>query len=512
MVERQPLIKEYWPRYRRRMILVTILMQIIITVVITCALLIAGVEPHRLQFILMVVAIVGTTVGANLLLLLTVTLLPLRDLSAALTHVSDEPNDIQPPNPNATNYERAGFSPLLKLIYQLAADRASPESKDGAPQTANSLLDDAMHHSSASIIILDEKGTILYASPNAPVKTTPTNGQKLSLLIDQDDSFESWLGDSVTRLVHANKSWLRVADKVMGEQDRRMFDISANYEKGSKAPVVLVCFDRTELYQPEDEQLDFISFAAHELRGPVTVIHGYLDILSQELPQTPDFDETRLLLSRLIVSSNRLGGYISNILNAARYDRRHLKVKLSERHMADVYRSINDDMSLRASTQNRLLSVDIPTNLPTVAVDTSSIGEVLSNLIDNALKYSNEGGSVSVRSYEDDGFVRTDVQDNGIGMPANVVGNLFHKFYRSHRSRETVAGTGIGLYITKAIVESHGGTIEVKSEEGKGSLFSFTVPIYATVAEKLKAGDNTNESLIRSGTNGWIKNHAKYRG
>lgn len=509
MVEPETMIRDYWPRYRRRMIIITILMQTIITLIVALSLTIAGFSPSSLEFALIITATLSASIGANLLLLLSITLLPLRDLTAALTHVSGEPNDVRPPNQNAAHYQRDGFSPLLKLIYKLAVDGDKPaETK----RPGGSLLDEAMRHSSASIIILDEKAQILYASKTAPIREDKEGKAKLALIFEDDVDFDMWLGDSVTRLVHSNTSWLRVADKIIGEEDRRVFDVSANYEKGSKAPVVLVCFDRTDLYQPEDEQLDFISFAAHELRGPVTVIHGYLDVLSQELPTTPDFDETRILLSRLIVSSNRLSGYISNILNASRFDRRHLKVQLSEYRFCDVYDSIRDDMSLRASTQNRLLAIDIPDTLPTAAVDPSSLSEVLSNLIDNALKYSNEGGSVTVRSYVDGGFIRTDVIDNGIGMPANVMSNLFHKFYRSHRSREAISGTGIGLYITKAIIESHGGTIEVKSEEGKGSVFSFTTPIYATVAEKLRTGDNTNESLIRSGSNGWIKNHAKYRG
>ncbi len=509
MVEHEPMIRDYWPRYRRRVISITILMQIAITLIVGLSLMVVGFSPASLEFALILTATLTAGLSANLLLILSVVLLPFRDLTAALTHVSGEPNDVRPPNQNAAHYQRDGFSPLLKLVYKLAVDKAEPV--HAAPQ-GGSLLDQAMSYSSASIIILDEKGTILYASAKAPVREAKDGEQKLALLFEEEIDFDMWLQDSVHRLVHSNKTWLRIADKIASEPGRRVFDISASYEKGNKAPVVLVCFDRTDVYQPEDDQLDFISFAAHELRGPVTVIHGYLDILSQELPTTPDFDETRLLLSRLIVSSNRLSGYISNVLNASRFDRRHLKVQLSEHSLGDVYDSIRDDMSLRASTQNRLLSVAIPADLPTVAADPSSLSEVFSNLIDNALKYSNEGGSVTVRSYVDRAFVRTDIIDNGIGMPANVVGNLFHKFYRSHRSRETVSGTGIGLYITKAIVESHGGTIEVKSEEGKGSLFSFTTPIYASVAEKLRSGHNTNEGLIRSGSEGWIKNHAKYRG
>jgi two-component system phosphate regulon sensor histidine kinase PhoR/two-component system sensor histidine kinase VicK len=241
------------------------------------------------------------------------------------------------------------------------------------------------------------------------------------------------------------------------------------------------------------------------------VIRGYLDVLGDEVgPQLED-DQIELL-KRLTVSANRLSGYVNNILNAARYDRRHLSVHLREESIPDIYESINDDMQLRAASQNRLLSVKFPDDLPAIAADRSSISEVLSNLIDNALKYSNEGGLVQVGAHTTQDSVIISVQDYGIGMPGNVVSNLFHKFYRSHRSRETVAGTGIGLYICKAIVESHGGKIGVRSVEGEGSTFEFSLPIYSTVAEKLKADNNSNESLISRDGGSWIKNHSMFRG
>lgn len=136
---------------------------------------------------------------------------------------------------------------------------------------------------------------------------------------------------------------------------------------------------------------------------------------------------------------------------------------------------------------------------------------MLGNLIDNAIKYSNEGGLVHVTAQQVPGFIEISVIDRGIGMPSSVLPNLFHKFYRSHRSRETVAGTGIGLYICKAIVSSHGGIITARSVENEGSTFSFTLPIYDTVADKLRAGNNSNASLIEHGS-GWIRNHSLYRG
>ena len=284
----------------------------------------------------------------------------------------------------------------------------------------------------------------------------------------------------------------------------------ASFEKGAAAETVIFLIDKSKGYLPEEEDLNFISFAAHELRGPITVIRGYLDIINEEFAGRLQGDE-RQLLDRLVVSSNRLSSYIDNILNVARYDRHHLKVYLLEDTVANIYASIADDMQLRASTQHRLLNVNIPNDLPTVAADHGSIGEVIGNLIDNAIKYSFEGGSVTVSAEQKGDFVEVSVADNGIGMPANVVDNLFHKFYRSHRSREAVAGTGIGLYICKAFVESHGGSIIARSRENEGSVFSFTLPIYATVKDKLLEDGQLNNQLIRKG-GGWIKNHAMYKG
>ena len=168
-------------------------------------------------------------------------------------------------------------------------------------------------------------------------------------------------------------------------------------------------------------------------------------------------------------------------------------------------------MQMRAGAQNRLLSVAIPTDLPTIPADSASLSEVMANLIDNAIKYSNEGGAINVTAAAKGDMVELSIEDHGIGMPGSVVSNLFQKFYRSHRSRETVAGTGIGLYISKAIVESHGGTIGVRSEEGRGSTFIVSLPTFASVADKLKSGDNSNKDLIGQGDS-FIKNHSMYRG
>jgi signal transduction histidine kinase len=507
-VEKPQMIKEYWPRFRRRGLWITILMQTATTLAIGCILMLSGVEMPPSIFGIILFTIFTTSIGVNILLFNLLST-PLKDITSALTHASGEPTVVTPPNPNAQRFERDGFKPLLQLIYTLASD-----DKEAVEPVTKSAIDlkTALDNTATGFVILDTSKKVLYANDKAPVHTDPDGVVIVDLIFDDnDDTLDSWLKDCEENAVHAEHSWQRVSNKITGEEDRKIYDVVASYQKGSSAEVVLTLFERTDVYLPEDEDLDFIAFAAHELRGPITVIRGYLDVLSDELDQTLDQDQVELM-KRLVVSANRLSSYVNNILNASRYDRRHLKVHLREESISDIYSSIDDDMQLRASSQNRMLSVHFPDNLPTIAADRASISEVLSNLIDNAIKYSNEGGIVNVTASSDEGFVKVSVEDRGIGMPGSVVSNLFHKFYRSHRSRETVAGTGIGLYICKAIVESHGGKISVRSTEGEGSTFEFILPIYSTVAEKLQSNNNSNEGLIDHDESGWIKNHAMYRG
>ncbi len=502
-------VRSYWQLYRQRSLFLIISMQIITALVVALALAIVGlVHIDDLGFIVLMIAIVASSIGINVLVF-SITSEPLHMLANALTHVAGEQTTTTPPNPNATRYEKNGLKPLLQLIYELSSNQQ--EVKANEKEEAETLdFSTILNETSTAIIFMDTDGKVVYANKAAPVKVTADGGMELDIVIDNDPSVVEWLKDLNETNIHAERTWKRIANKLPGGEDRRLFDMVASYQNGSEIPVVLTLIERTDDYLPEDNELDFISFAAHELRGPITVIRGYLDTLHEELKPGLE-DEQIELFNRLTVSANRLSSYVNNILNAAKFDRRHLRVYLNEEKVSDIYQTIGDDMRLRAATQQRNLTVDIPTSLPTVAADKASIGEVIGNLVDNAIKYSNEGGTVALSARAVGDTVEVSVSDQGIGMPGNVVSNLFAKFYRSHRSRETVAGTGIGLYICKAIVESHGGEISVRSVEGEGSTFSFTLPIYATVAEKLKASHNSNEELIQH-HDGWIKNHGSFRG
>lgn len=508
-----PRIQDYWPRFQQRSVWLILGMQFVATALVGIALLGANVfDMGDPVFWIVMLATSAAAIGVNLMVFWLISE-PMKALSVAVAHAAGEDMRGEPlPNQNAKRYEKNGFKEMLQTIYELGSGHHDETPADTATKsTADDIVTEGLGTTSGGLLIYDTTLTLLYGSPHAPTHIDQ-NGQLVAdLIFDQQNSLEAWVTSCKDHVIHASKTWTRIANRLPGEEGRVIYDIVASYQQGSSAPVVLMLFDRTSLYTPEEDDLDFIAFAAHELRGPITVIRGYLDVLQDELSGSLHDDQAELL-SRLIVSANRLSSYVNNILNTSRYDRRHLKVNLREESIASIYDTINDDMQLRASAQNRLLSVHFADDLPSVAADRGSISEVLGNLIDNAIKYSNEGGAVSVTAVVRGDFVEVSITDHGIGIPSNVIGNLFHKFYRSHRSRETVAGTGIGLYICKAIVESHGGQISVSSVEGEGSTFTFSLPIYATVADKLQSDNNSNESLIEHGTAGWIKNHTMYRG
>ena len=522
-LKQQKMVKDFWPRFERASLWLIVVLQLLILIALALLLTTTGALQHNpLGTVATLVAQSILGVVASLIVYRFVAR-PIKYILAALVHISGESTTTALPNPNEKKFERTGFTPVLKTVYQLAADAKDPivegEALSPAPANQNvasaspalqTTLSTALDQSMCGFVVMDHSRKIIYASKSTPINIDTNGVQSLGLLFNNNDTLEKWWDECDAGAVHAEKTWPRIPNKMPNQEGRRFFDVIASYDKGTPTEMVITLIDRTHLYEIGEEELDFIAFAAHELRGPITVIRGYIDVLSDELSDQLE-DDQKELFRRLAVSATRLSGYVNNILNTSRYDRRHLRMHLSETTVGNVYDTIRDDMELRASSQGRLLSVDIPDGLPTIAADASSLSEVFSNLIDNAIKYSNEGGTVAVRASSKGDFVEIAIEDHGIGMPASVVSNLFQKFYRSHRSRETVAGTGIGLYISKGIVESHGGTISVRSEDGHGSIFIISLPSYKMVADKIKADNNRNETIMTTSEGSWIKNHTMYR-
>lgn len=497
--------------YHRNVVGILVGAQTIVTASFGGMLVFAGlVSWYDPVFWIMILGVFSLGLGI-LLIFLNVITEPLDELLSALMHRIGEPTLTTPPNPNSKNYQSNGFKTVLQAIYdQNPTKSKNPDSTiETGTEVKKKILASALNNTSCGVVLLDENRQIIAANSSAPVAYDRDNKPFLALDFIEDEDIASWLNSQQQDALRSERRWQRISTDQQLIKKQRYFDIVASYERGAEAEVVIILIDQSDRYLPEEEDLNFVAFAAHELRGPITVIRGYLDVLEQELADRLEGDEPELL-SRLTVSANRLSSYISNILNVIKFDRHHLQVHLYEDTAMAIYDSIADDMQQRAKAQHRLLSVDIPADLPTVAADRASISEVIGNLIDNAIKYSFEGGVISVNAVAKGDFIEFSVMDNGIGIPGNIVKDIFRKFYRSHRSRDAVAGSGIGLYICKALVESHGGSISVLSRENEGSTFVFSLPTYASVADKLLEDNQLNSTLIRR-SGGWIKNHAMYR-
>ncbi len=427
---------------------------------------------------------------------------PLDIITRAITHISRQPHSTTPPNVNLPSYIRTGLRDVVQTVYDTSL--AGTVSSGQASDIADILP--------CGVIGLNSAQQVIYHNNRAPVTLTSRDQYVMTLQFPMNNLLTDWLENAIDNKVTDIKIWTNIPDADPDRPERKVYDVIALYEKDSSSGIEtrVVTFDRTLAYQESQNDVDFISVAAHELRGPITVIRGYLDVIIQELRPKLDVEQ-QVLMDRLDVSASRLSDYINNILNVSKFDRKHLRLHLKEDMLANVIAAVSDDLTLRAKTQQRVLTFSIPEKLPTIAADKNSLTEVLSNLVDNAIKYSHNGGQINVTAGIDGNFVFCSVEDHGIGIPPAVASNLFEKFYRSHRTSNHVVGTGIGLYISRAIVESHGGKIGVTSKEGEGSMFTFHIPIYSTVADKLRSGHNDNQGIIRT-SSGWIKNHSKIGG
>ena len=230
-----------------------------------------------------------------------------------------------------------------------------------------------------------------------------------------------------------------------------------------------------EVDQMKDE---FISMASHELRTPITTIKGFLSmILGGDFGHLNDRGQKNLRIME--ASTNRLGDLVEDLLNVSRIEQKRLELKAEKIDAKKIVSSIVDEFELQAKAKKLELKLKITEGLPLVLADQDKLRQILVNLIGNSIKYTKQGEVELLAEKQDSKFVRISVKDSGIGISAKAREHLFDKFYRV-QSEETkgIVGTGLGLWITKQLVELMGGEIFVDSIEHVGSQFYFTIPIY----------------------------------
>ena len=444
-------------------------------------------------------------------------------LARAILHVSSERADTPAPNPKSIKAGREFMERLASYVYDMSSRSVMssyPTAKSDAvnKNAPNGQAQATIKDSPLPFFVIDSHNVITNASQTAMaflgVDADGVIGKNiydvLKFSFSSDDTLENWLRFSAEKSVTSMRSWDRVKILTPAEVTKQV-DMSARFSKNDSSgnEIVIVLFDHSEKYGRDDGGASFVSMAVHELRTPLTIMRGYIEVFEEEITDKLD-PEQKEFLRNLSVQAQQLGSFVGNIQNLARIEANALELQLKQDNWAEVLNSALNDMDMRAKVRHKEIIRKIDEDLPMVGVDRTTIYEVLVNIIENAIKYTHTDATIIVSTYKkDDNWVETTIQDHGIGIPDSLLGHVFDKFYRSHRTSRSVGGTGLGLYISKTIIEAHGGEIWVKTKEGVGSTFGFTVPTYESIASEANSSDN---KAIERSAHGWIKNHTLCRG
>ncbi len=242
--------------------------------------------------------------------------------------------------------------------------------------------------------------------------------------------------------------------------------VAQPFEHGS---VVLVFHDITEKKRQEEIQSDFVANISHELRTPISIIKGYIETLIDG--GIADQKQAIAFLQILQKNSTRMERIVEDLLQLSRIESGLDRARPVKLDLLDALERVVMLFKPRADQKKQHMSLSVPPDL-TLMADPEKLNVVLTNLLDNAIKYTEASGEIRISAKAGEGSVVLQIEDNGIGIPERDLTRIFERFYRADRSRSRdLGGTGLGLSIVKKIVEAHGGEISVESKVSQGSCF-----------------------------------------
>ncbi|HZA61008.1 MAG TPA: ATP-binding protein [Actinomycetota bacterium] len=247
-------------------------------------------------------------------------------------------------------------------------------------------------------------------------------------------------------------------------------------EGGSIAGGVDILRDISHEHEVDELKSSLVSTVSHEIRTPLTMIQGFSELL---LSRFEGDEQTRYALEQIHRSSDRLARLIGDLLSVSKIESGGLEVRAGVLEVRDVI-----DEATETVSRGREVHIAIDPSAATVFADRDKLLQVLTNLLSNADKYSEQGEPIAIRARSRNGMAEIAVEDQGVGMTAAEMERLFEKFFRADRPevRQTI-GTGLGLFITKSLIEMQGGTIDATSQAGEGTTFTFTLPLASTPEE-----------------------------
>lgn len=282
--------------------------------------------------------------------------------------------------------------------------------------------------------------------------------------------------------VERDRLELRVRE--LEQANQRIADLNAELERRVDEATAELRHAVARLQELDQLKSQFLSIASHELRTPITAVSGFAQLALRGLREhlTPSSEETwgreleRLTRQLTIIhdQSAKLGRLVRELLDVSRIQAGRLEFQIAPVDLAEVARTVTEQVQMMSPDHRFHVDAEGPA---AVMGDRDHLEQAVANLLDNAIKYSAEGGSVRVRVRREDDEVRCTIEDEGIGISPEQIGRIFDIFYRTTEAEaRRTAGLGLGLFITRGIVERHGGRIWTESEVGKGTRVHFALP------------------------------------
>lgn len=242
---------------------------------------------------------------------------------------------------------------------------------------------------------------------------------------------------------------------------------------GTGAGALVTLHDLTRMRQVDTTRREFVSNVSHELRSPLASIRAMLETLTEGALDEPD--AARDFIDRINRDVHRMTVMVNDLLDLSRLESGQAQLHLQPMDLRPLIEDVAVDLLDRADGGRIRVKTDFPEDFPLVVGEEEKLRQVLSNLLENAVKASLDEGDLTVAGTITDRFVEVSIRDTGAGIPAEHLPHVFERFYKVDRARRD-GGTGLGLAIVKHLVQAHGGDVRAASEEGVGSTFSFTLP------------------------------------